>query len=287
MNPTLIVDSNAVCHRAKHSMGDLSFEEKKTGVIFGFMRDIYSLATKFNTNRFIFTWDSVASHRKKIYPSYKDNRNKEFTEEEKLINQLAYDQFTSLKNYVIPKLGFVNNFVVVGYEGDDLIASIISGIAKSENEIIIVSSDNDLYQLLDEDVSMYSLKKKHLYTLSDFRLEWGIEPNLWAKVKAIAGCPGDGVIGIEGVKEITAIKYLKGELKPASKAYLNIKKGKPIIDLNVPVVTLPYYKTPIFTIRLNEVLSLDGFFEVCDEYNFRSFLTKESILKWKKILNLK
>ena len=52
--------------------------------------------------------------------------------------------------------------------------------------------------------------------------KYRIKPFEWHKVKAIAGCSSDNVKGVAGVGEITAIKYLKGELKKESKAHQNI-----------------------------------------------------------------
>jgi DNA polymerase I len=290
MNTLIIMDANYICHVAKHSIKDLSYDEMEVGIIFGFLRQILSLSKKFKTDKFVFVWDSRYSKRKEVYPEYKNNRHKELTEEEKKINKIAYNQFNIICNEVLPQIGFRANFKYNGYEGDDLIASILKYNFYQEN--IIVSSDNDLYQLLESGkriVSLYSITKKEIYTLNNLYEEWGISPFLWNKVKAISGCKSDNVIGIKGVGEKTAIKYLKGLLKLNSNTYLNIKKSLDIFNRNLPLVTLPYEEAPYIIIDglVDHPLYLEGFLTICQQYDFKSLLTKESISQWRTNLKLK
>jgi 5'-3' exonuclease len=121
----ILIDSNSICHAAKHSMGDLSYEERKVGVIFGFLLQLLSLSKLLKSNRFVFIWDSRKSLREQIFPDYKYKRkNKEKTKEEKEMDDIAYAQFNILRTEIIPALGFQNNFMFDGYEADDLIAKI-------------------------------------------------------------------------------------------------------------------------------------------------------------------
>jgi len=70
--------------------------------------------------------------------------------------------------------------------------------------------------------------------------EYGIAPSQWADVKAIAGCSSDGVEGVRGVGEKTAAKFLRGNLKPASKAHQAIVAGNNVWRRNLPLVRLPF-----------------------------------------------
>ena len=180
----VIIDCNYICHMAKHSMGELSFEELHSGVIFGFLRQMLSLINTFKTNDFIFVWDSRESKRKVLFPTYKANRHYEKTEEEKELDAIAYKQFDILRTEVIPKIGFVNNFMMKGYEADDVIAGIVF---RNKENFVIVSSDNDLLQLLNNRVRIYSIKNKSYYTEEMMLKEYNISPDKWAEVKAIAG----------------------------------------------------------------------------------------------------
>ena len=48
----LVIDATCICHIAKHSMKGLTWGDKETGVIFGFMQHILRLAKKFDANQF-------------------------------------------------------------------------------------------------------------------------------------------------------------------------------------------------------------------------------------------
>lgn len=275
----LIIDSNYICHVCKHSMKGLSYHEMKVGVVFGFMRQILTLAKAFQTNDFVFIWDSKESLREQIFPEYKKRRKKEKSDEDKELDALSYPQFDALRDRIVPQLGFKNSYMQVGYEADDLIAALVQN-PKPGSKYIIVSSDEDLYQLLSDNVSMYSIKRKQIYTAKNLYKDYGIEPNKWAMIKAIGGCKTDEVPGIVGVGEKTAAKYLTNKLNVNSKTYRSIKNGKSIIERNLPLVKLPFEGVTPLTLVSNR-LDLNSFVSVCNEYNFQSFLSRETYLEWR------
>lgn len=287
----VLIDSHAICHRMKHTLKDMSYDDMATGVIYGFFVEIRKLIKQFNTKEIIFTWDSKTSKRKQVYPNYKNRIPKDLTPKETRLNDLAYKQINILREEILPNLGVLCSYHSEGYEADDLLASIIKN---NKDDFVIVSSDNDLYQLLSYTTSIYNIQTKKLYHIEDFACEYGIfhfDPtNFWPEVKALAGCKSDTVEGVKGVGEKTAIKYLKGDLKVGSKAYMDIKseKGKEIQKRNLPLVKLPYEGTPVIHLptEKNLSLNLDYFLDMCDKYNFRSFTKKESLKEWKQILNL-
>jgi DNA polymerase-1 len=278
----ILIDANSICHAAKHSMGDLSWEEKKVGVIFGFLRQLLSLAKKFESNRFIFAWDTRSSVRSQFYPGYKGRRKKDKTPEEKELDNIAYDQFNILRDEVLPEIGFLNSFWQEGYEADDVIASIVH--CNKKEKIVIISTDEDLYQLLSENVTMYSIRKKQEYTLHNLWKDCHIPPQDWADVKAIAGCSSDDVPGIVGVGEKTACKYLNRQLSVIHKTYRSIKEGKELIERNLKLVTLPYPGTDKIVIKEDNKLSLNGFLNVCNRYGFASFMYKDNLNQWKEYI---
>ena len=58
LNPILIIDSHAIAHTVKYGLVHLTHNEQSVGIILGFLRKIYSLANRFETNKIVFTWDS-------------------------------------------------------------------------------------------------------------------------------------------------------------------------------------------------------------------------------------
>lgn len=269
----IIIDSNAICHREAHALGDrLSYEEKNVGIIFGFLREILKLSRLYETNEFAFCWDSRKSLRKQIYPEYKNKPKK--TE----LDPKIFEQFETIKTKVLPEIGFKNIFEEKGFEADDLIASLVTEYP--DNSFVITSSDEDLYQLLRDNVCIYNLYSKKEYTKESFNKEFGISCCFWSLVKAIAGCSSDNVKGIKGVGEKTAIKYIKEELPIKSKAFQNITslEGTSIVKRNFDLVRLPFEGTPFFDLK-EDTLSLLGFMTVCKRFGFSSILKDVDIYK--------
>lgn len=276
----ILIDSNSICHMAKHSMDSLSWEEKKVGVIFGFLRQLLSLSKTFGSNQFVFVWDSKKSIRTQMFPDYKKSRKQVKTEEEKEFNQLAYDQFNIIKDTILPELGFINNFMCDGFEADDLIAKITQKYL--DEEIVIVSTDEDLYQLLSANITMYSIRKKKSYTAINLWKDYKIIPSEWGEAKAIAGCSTDCVPGVPHVGEATACKYITRKLPHLHKTYKAILGAKELIEHNRKLVILPLEGTPDIEINANEKLNIRKFIDISTRYGFQSFLNKDTLQQWKE-----
>ena len=281
MPPQLILDSNYLAHMAKHSIKDLSWDGQQVGVIFGFLRRLLDLAKTFKTRHFIFVWDSKYYLRRELFPDYKIKRLAiSKTEEERALDAVAYKQFDQLKNEVLPELGFKNNFEQYGYEGDDLIAIIVKSYP--EESFTIISADEDLYQLLSDNVVIYSLKKKQAYTKHNLWKDFRIVPKEWAEVKSIAGCSSDEVPGIPGVKNVTASKFVARKLATNTSAYKAIRESTDIITKNRPLVTLPFKGVKAVEFIYNEKLPLKNFKSMCNKFGFRSFLDENQLKQWKQ-----
>lgn len=275
----LIIDSNCLCHIAKHAMDGLSYHEMQTGVIFGFLRQVLSAARLFKTDRFAFCWDSRKSYRKQIYPEYKAKRYLNLTPEEERLNTIAFSQFSVLRQEVLPRLGFQNIFIQTGFESDDLMASLVRGYDNS----VIITTDNDLYQLLNGCV-IYNPRTKKVLDRDWFYEKYMVEPDVWATVKSVAGCDTDNVKGINGIGVITAIKYLKGQLTVKSKALAEIKANPDIIKRNVGLVSLPMEGVNPLRIVEKEEFHSSFFMSVFQRYGFTSFLKEFDT--WKRTFNM-
>lgn len=279
MKSTLLIDSHHICYRSMFTIGDLLFEDKGTGVIFGFLRQIQDLAVRFDYPQFIFAWDSTNSYRREMYPEYK-RKDKKMTPEMVDLLNVAKPQFHTTRTQILPQIGFNNNLLQTGLEADDLIAQFY--IHNSYEKMVIVSSDNDLYQLLDSQVKMWNIKDKKFYTNQNLKKEWGVDPASWVRIKAIAGCLGDNIKGVPGVGYITAIKEIQGLLK--GKKHDAIQANKELIDFNWKLVCLPHPKTKPITL-VPDTFSLREFEDICLKYGFNSMLNKRNYEIWKKILH--
>ena len=273
------IDCNNLCYRAFYATGNMAYGGNPTGVVFGFLNQLFSYILNY-PEKFtpVFCWDSKESFRKEIYPEYKQNRRKDQTEEQKeLFNQLFY-QMDLLRRDILPDLGWKKNVMHrPGYEADDLIAFGVSKIGRGVN---IISSDEDLFQLLNKtkDVLIYNPGKNSFFTESNFVTKYGIYPTSWPLVKAMAGCSSDNIKGVIGVGEKTSIKYINSKLDPKTKAFTNILTSQDIVQRNLKLVKLPFivnsyaedWASYPFTPTDTKV-SKDKFKELFKQYGFRSF----------------
>jgi len=265
----LILDCNYLAHRAKYVFGDLSHKGSATGVVYGFLKDILNLMKRFDTQSLVFCWDSKERKRRKILPEYKmKRREKELNRQEEIFEKMFYTQIEKLRKQYLPTIGFNNVFRQAGYESDDLIAAICKSL--DSQECIIISADQDLFQLIRPNVKWYNPRSHTLVTLQNFKKEFKIHPKQWVKVKAIAGCISDNVPGIKGVGEKTAIKYIRSELDKSSKAYKTIKNGwKDIVLRNRLLVELPFKGTKTPKLQADN-LSQNGWDEVTKTLGMKS-----------------
>lgn len=285
--PLLVLDTHYLCHRAFHAQSDLSFEGIQTGVIYGFLKQIGHLKNEFQTDRVGFCFEGDTLYRKIDFPEYKQKRiqHEKVADPERLkARGDLCRQIDSLRNHHLRQIGFRNIFYSPGWESDDIMARICQ---EEEGEVILVTSDADMYQCLRPNVMMFSPQKKKLYTDRWFKKEYGIRPDQWAIVKAMAGCDTDGVPGIPGVGEVTALKFLRGELSKTSKAYATIKspEAAAIVTRNRRLVELPYEAVPTPTPEWEvERISAKGWNAVCEKLGMQSLAGRPPVFsrKWLK-----
>ena len=287
MEHILVVDGNNLCWTSGWVFRHLMFKGRPTGVVYGFFRTLLGMYQKLPQNpvAIAFCWDSRKLKRTELYPEYKSNR-KPLTEEELQMKKFMSVQIETLRDCILPELGFRNNFLVEGYESDDIIANIVRKY-KKQYFIHILSSDNDLYQLLSDNVVIHSpnTRKKEVirYTAVQFTQDYGISPHLWAEVKAIAGCSTDNVKGVPRVGEKTAIKYLRGELKGTLAQ--RIEEHKELIERNRKLVYLPF--EPFDITLLKHTVSYSRYYNLLQECGFKSLMNTEMLFKAEELFHLK
>ena len=233
----------------------LAYRGKHTGVLYGLFRDILKLRRDYPGARMVFCFDRGCDARRVIYPQYKASRHVDL--EDAAVAEAraaAREQLRDLRNKYLSIIGYHNSLSQQGYEADDVIASVC--LTNRRSRIIIVSPDNDLWQLLHGNRVTILNPRGWQETDEDvFYRQWGIKPSMWAKVKAMAGCKSDGVPGLKGVGEKTAVKYLRNELSKTTKAYHAIVSDacQQVLYRNLELVRLPFQGTQEFELHEDEV----------------------------------
>ena len=288
----ILIDATALAYSAYYTVGGLSYAGQNTGVIYGFLKSLIQIATKLKSPDLIFCWDQGDSFRKVNYKNYKISRQEKYNQlspEEKADHADFLLQRKQLANVILFRIGLKNSFSFENYEGDDLIGKLVNQL---DGKKIIVTNDNDMFQLLDR-ADIYLLKQKKIFTIDAFKEKYGIHPDKWVTAKAIGGCSGDDIKGIEGIGDpkspsSKALKYLRGEL-PNGKVLKKIesKKGQRIIKRNIPLVTVPYMEDimPKMNLRKNTVTK-NKLIRMFDQWKMISLLEKENFSKWERLFNL-
>jgi DNA polymerase-1 len=271
----LVIDADYICHRARYSMGELSWKGLATGVVYGFLSAVVQLEERFDTNRIAFCFDSHASERKKIYPAYKANRkhNQPLTDKEEEFEREFRQQVLKLRKEYLPEIGFRNVFWQKGYESDDLMASICQEFSSRprESTVVVVTADQDLFQCIRPNVSVFNPQKQENMTLQRFHKTYGITPLSWIAVKSIAGCSSDNIPGVKGIGETLALHWIKHELPESSKAFTKIKAWQKTKEAKVTtkLVQLPFPGTIIPEWREDNI-DVQGWASVCRKLSFKN-----------------
>jgi len=143
-----------------------------------------------------------STFRNELYPEYKANRGEPPVE---LIPQfdLVKEVTESLD---IPNVG------LAGYEADDCMGTLAEHYSE-QGEVIILTGDQDILQLLKGNISVSILKKGYgnyaLYQEASFLEEKGITPEQMIDLKALMGDSSDNYPGVKGIGEKTALKLLQ------------------------------------------------------------------------------
>ena len=223
MKKIILVDGNNLMFRSyyataytgnfmKNSKGD------PTNALYGFVSMINKIIEEEKPESMVVAFDIGKNFRHEKYEQYKAGRI-ETPEELKVQMPRA--------KVLLDAMG-IKHIEVENYEADDIIGT-ISKMAYDDKEFdaLIVSSDKDLLQLINEEVEVKLLKTKGYirYNPDSFEADYGIKPIRMIDLKALMGDPSDNVPGVKGIGEKTALKLLQ-EYGTLENIYENINRIK-------------------------------------------------------------
>lgn len=240
-----IIDMMNIAYRAWYALfGVASIHAVKQGLLLEtIIKSCRKIENDLCVDTMIFCFDGGSHYRRSIYPEYKKSRAIEQSEdaEKAILRERLYTDVDLLRRVHLPDMGVMNIFWVLGFEADDLIASCVKSLA-SAKKVYLVSSDEDLYQLIEgARVVIYKPHKQTVYSEEDYRIEHGhTPPCLYASAKAWAGCKSDGIPGIDGIGMKTACKYVNGNTKGKEWLADHID----VYNRNMQLVKLPAPETP-------------------------------------------
>lgn len=203
-NTLLLVDGNAVMHRSYHALPPFKTRNGiPTHIIYGFFSILFKSITDFNPTHLIICFDTPApTFRNTLYEQYQIQRPK--------INDDFISQIPLLKQG-LDKAHLIR-IEKDGFEADDLIGTISTSCASSNMQVLILSGDKDILQLVNERIHVVSpqigFAKTILYDPETVKNRLGITPSQIADYKALAGDSSDNYKGAKGIGPKTAAKLI-------------------------------------------------------------------------------
>lgn len=196
MAPTVhLFDGHVYIFRAYYSLPSMTADDgTPCNAAYGFANTLIQFAADLDVTHAAVCFDySMESFRNEEFPDYKQNRGE--TPED------LEPQF-DLCREVAAALGFPV-FEEEGWEADDLLATISSGVVGKKGEAVVITSDKDLCQLVREDgrVVCLDLAKEKTYDADAVRAKFGVDP---AQIPDYLGLVGDTVDNLPGVPGVGA-----------------------------------------------------------------------------------
>jgi DNA polymerase I len=205
----IIIDANAVVHRAFHALPPLSTKKGElVNAIYGFLLVFFKAIKEFEPDYIVAAFDYPApTFRHKKYRLYKAKREK--------APQELYDQIPRIKEVL--QAFNVKVLEKQGFEADDIIGTVAKQAEKRQIspaiETIILTGDLDALQLVDKNTKVYALRKgvkdTILYDENKVKEKMsGLAPSQVVDYKALRGDPSDNIPGVTGIGEKTAVDLL-------------------------------------------------------------------------------
>jgi DNA polymerase-1 len=196
-----LIDGHNVLYRTFYGVPRLTAPDgTPTNVVLGVARILLKILREERPDAIVAVFDSrEPTPRHAIYPEYKANRLKT---PEDLASQIPVVDET------IDALG-VRRLSVAGAEADDIIGTLSRRAEERGIDVVIVSSDKDMYQLVTKRVKVRDGLKEHTVGEAQVEEVFGVPPGKVADLLALAGDPSDNVPGIPGIGEKTASELIR------------------------------------------------------------------------------
>lgn len=196
-----LIDGSSYIFRAFFAIPPLSNPSGlPTNAIFGFTNILLKLLKQHRPEYVVVALDAGRkTFRNEMLADYKGNRPEAPAE---LIPQFPYFRKV-LDALNLPLLE------LPGYEADDIIATLCGTMSGQGCEVIVVSSDKDLMQLVTDGIKLLDSAKDRWIGAEQVREKFGVAPELVIEVMGLMGDLVDNIPGVKGIGEKTAIALIQ------------------------------------------------------------------------------
>lgn len=190
----LLIDGHSLAYRSYFAFIRNPLRNSKgqnTSAIFGFVNSLKKLFTNFSPQYIAVVFDSgKETFRHKLYEEYKSERPETPSD---LVHQLP------LIKEVVGAYG-IKILEKEGFEADDILATIAKRLAKKGIKIYLITSDKDLFQLVNDNIFIYDVYKDIIYDREKTKEKFGInDPIMIRDMLALAGDSIDNIPGVPGI----------------------------------------------------------------------------------------
>ena len=175
------------------------------GGCIGFLKSLQKCVRDYDPNEIIIAWDGHGGSEKKrsMNKNYKEGR-KPLRFNRRMIKLDPKDEEKNKAYQQIRTMQYVNELPIIQImldyvEADDVISYVVQHDKYKDYNKLIVSSDKDFYQLVDDKTAIFRPIQKKVITLPTIMEEFSIHPNNFALARAIAGDPSDNLKGVPRV----------------------------------------------------------------------------------------
>ncbi len=191
-----LIDGSGFIFRAFFALPDMrNSEGVPVNAVMGFCNMLMKLINETDADCIVCAFDhSGKSFRNEIYQDYKAHRPKA---PENLVPQFSLIR-EATRSFNVPVVE------LEGYEADDIIATYTRLAREAGAKVTIVSSDKDLMQLVDDQVTMFDTLKNRTIRSEEVKEKFGVPPERVIDVQALAGDSTDNIPGVPGIGIKTA-----------------------------------------------------------------------------------
>jgi 5'-3' exonuclease len=215
-NKILIVDGLNLFIRNFQAVPIIDYQGDHVGGILGFFRTLHKAIVDYSPTSICVVFDGKggSSRRRKLLKDYKhrvfnSSSFNRFDDTRGIINENESQRMQV--NLLVDTLDImpVRTIIMDNVEADDVIAYLCKQIYPKESSKIIISSDKDYLQLIDDKISVYSHEKKMLITESDMIPLYGYTPLNYLTYRCFTGDRTDNISGLKQVGQVGLNKHFK------------------------------------------------------------------------------
>jgi len=206
MNKFILIDGNAILHRAYHAYPPLTNNQGMViNAVYGFFAMLFSIITDQKPEYLAVCFDRAApTFRQSMFAGYQQGRP---TLPDDFVPQIL------LVHKLLEKMK-VGMFELDGYEADDLIGTLATKAVLTKNlEVVIVTGDRDMLQLVNSHVKilmpLVGITKTVIFDEKAVEEKYGVHPRQFIDYKALIGDNSDGYPGVAGIGPKGAANLLK------------------------------------------------------------------------------